>query len=77
LPGFRIGTKPLPRCSASAVPKMNPRDSMPHTRSKVFGSTLEGQPVDRLPSEPCGFESRGVMVLEQDALLGKSGTSRM
>src|SRR5260221_5494642 len=55
---------------------MKPRDSIPQTRSKVFGSTAFAisSIVDRRPLALC---RRGVMSLKRIPFFGKSGTSRM
>ena len=38
-PGLRIGMNPAPRMRATQLPKMNPRDSMPTTRSTPVSLT--------------------------------------
>src|SRR5690349_20807248 len=55
---------------------MNPRDSIPQTRSKVPGSTSLAIAAI-VDWSPFGFCSSGVMSLNRIPFFGKSGTSRM
>src|SRR5437773_3722734 len=76
LPGFRIGTSPAPRASASGAPNRKPRDSIDTTReirASRYGLAISSTACPN----SLASSSTGVTSLNTIPGLGKSFTSRI
>src|SRR4029077_14064147 len=76
LPSLRTSAKPAPRRSATAPPRMNPRDSIPATISTPASRYGSASP-DTAAVNATRSPSNNVMSLNTIPGRGKSGTSRI